>query len=333
MRRLSTCGLRRLLGAVVIGGVACTVALAGLFALRNSCSGQDTQAPATVYVDAGSANAAETGASEAPFKTVGQALQKVRPGGVIRIRGGVYKENLVLSNGVTLTGEGQTRPILQAANPQQPVAVLRGKAAVEFVRVTGGRDGLFVELDTEARIVDCEILDNREDGIGFQPSKAGRRPATVFIKGCLVSGNGDGIDLEGTRGIITGCRLIKNRDDGLDYDGDTECDAVENEIHDNRDDGIEIRLHRKTRARIERNQISGNGEDGIEIINTPVAGTTDNQVTIAANVIRNNARYGVGAVDQRVEDVVEGVVVLGITLENNTVQGNRRAEISGLARF
>lgn len=185
-------------------------------------------------------------------------------------------------------------------------------------------------MNTNARILNCEIVDNTDDGIGFErAAKTGDAPATVHIRNCLVSGNRDGIDLEGTRGVVRRCRLIRNRDDGLDYDGDTDCNALDNEIRDNRDDGIEIRLERRTLARMEGNVITGNGEDGIEIINTPVAEATANRVRIVWNTIRENVRYGIGGVDQTTEEVKEGLLIRGVLPRDNVVEGNGKGQVAG----
>lgn len=286
---------------------------------------------ATIWVDVASRHASEDGSEVFPFKSITKALGAAQPPSVLRVKAGEYRENIVLGDGLTLVGEGL--PVLRAADPKLPVVVMRGRTALESFRITGGEDGIIVDVNTDARILNCEILDNRDDGIGFErAAKPGDTPATVHIENCLVSGNSDGIDLEDTRGVVRKCRLIKNRDDGLDYDGDTDCDALDNEIRDNRDDGIEIRLARRTLARIEGNIITGNGEDGIEIINTPVAGATQNLVQILKNTIRGNTRYGIGGVDQQTEDLKEGLIIEGVLVKDNVVEGNGKGQIAGTFR-
>ncbi|MBM3748812.1 MAG: DUF1565 domain-containing protein [Acidobacteria bacterium] len=286
---------------------------------------------AAIWVDVTSRHASEDGSEIFPFKSISKALGALHPPAMLRVKPGEYRENIVLGDGFTLVGEGL--PVLRAADRTKPVVVMRGKTALENFRVTGGDDGIIVGVNTEVRILNCEILDNTDDGIGFERSETpGDTPATVHIENCLVSGNSDGIDLEGTRGVVRQNRLIKNRDDGLDYDGDTDCDALDNEIRDNRDDGIEIRLNRKTLARIEGNIITGNGEDGIEIINTPVAGVTENLVQILRNTLRGNVRYGIGGVDQQTEEVKEGLVIQGVLLKDNIVEGNGKGQIAGTFR-
>ena len=291
-------------------------------------AGRAQQTGWTLWVDAASGETTEDGSRAFPFKRINKALGAARPGSRIRVRAGEYRENLILGDGLSLVGEGL--PVVRAADPSQPVVIMRGRTILSSFRVTGGEDGIIVDVNTNARILDCEIVDNADDGIGFERAREpGQTPATVHIINCLVSGNRDGIDLEGTRGVVRSCRLIKNRDDGLDYDGDTDCNAIDNEIRDNRDDGIEIRLERRTWARIQRNIITGNGEDGIEIINTPVEGSLENRVRIVRNTIRENARYGIGGVDQVTEEVKDGLVIAGVSIRRNVVESNRKGQVAG----
>jgi nitrous oxidase accessory protein NosD len=293
-------------------------------------TGDSAQQPAgRLWVDASSGQAAEDGSAAFPFRSITKALDAARPGDIIRVKAGEYRENITLGDGLTLAGEGL--PVLRAADAGKPAVILRGRTVLKSFRITGGEDGIIVDVNTNAQILNCEIVDNTDDGIGFERvAKPGDTPATVHIRNCLVSGNRDGIDLEGTRGAIRRCRLLKNRDDGLDYDGDTDCNALDNEIRDNRDDGIEIRLERRTLARIEGNLITGNGEDGIEIINTPVSEATANRVRIVRNTIRENARYGIGGVDQTTEEVKEGLLIRGVLLAGNVVEGNGKGQVAGV---
>ena len=298
-------------------------------------SGPADPKPPALWVDASSGQSLEDGTKAAPFKTVAKALAQAPKGSVVWVKSGEYRENIVVAD-VTLRGEGgglgRKRPVIRAANPAQPVAIVRGKVTLELLRITGGEDGILVDLNAEARIVRCEIVDNTDNGIAFEEAQtAGEEPAQIHVENCLVSGNDDGIDLEANKGTVVKCRLINNRDDGLDYDGDADCSALDNEIHDNEDDGIEIRLERTTRARIEGNVITGNGEDGIEIINTPLSGPTSNRVTIAKNRILGNVRYGIGGVDQVMEDLREGLLVQGVTLKENTVEKNGKGQVVGVA--
>jgi len=285
---------------------------------------------AVLWVDAASKQAREDGSRAAPFRTIGRALARAAPGAQVRVLGGEYTENVTLGDGITLVGEG-ARPVLRGTDQNRPTLSMNGKCAVEYVRVTGGGDGIVASLGSDVRIVDCEVVDVHGDGIHFEKHLGGSDPRTAFhIEGCLVTGTRDGIDVEGNQGMVTRSRLIRNSDDGLDYDGDADVAAIDNEIRDNFDDGIEIRMQSRTLARIQGNVISGNGEDGIEIISTPVAGKTANHVTMIGNAVRDNRRYGICGVAQGTEDVKPGLPIERVALKDNRVEGNLKAQVAGL---
>jgi hypothetical protein len=283
-------------------------------------------------VDSASSAVARRGSRAEPFHRIGEALAALRGPTTIRVAGGEYRETLTIPDGVALVGAGPSRPVLRGPWLRRgPVVTMHGRSSLEFLRVTGGEEGVHVSIDAHVRLVDVEVVDNRRNGIGFdRVEKVGGEPATVEIVDCLISGNQDGIDLESTRGVIRDSRMVGNRDDGIDYDGNTDCAVLDNQIRGNGDDGIEIRLKRDTRARIDGNVISGNGEDGIEIIDTWQPQPTANHVEIADNVIRDNARYGIGAVEHASEDVRQGLRVAGIVLGENRLSGNGRAEVAGV---
>jgi hypothetical protein len=286
----------------------------------------------TLWVDAGSSALARRGTRAEPFHRIGEALEAVRGPTSIRVASGEYRESVTIPDGVALVGEGPSRPTIRGPWLRRThVVTMLGKSSLEFLRVTGGEEGVHVAVDAHVRLEDVEIVDNHRNGIGFdRVEKVGGTPATVEIAHCLISGNKDGIDLESTRGVIRQSRIVGNSDDGIDYDGNTDWAVLENEIRDNGDDGIEIRLKKDTLARIADNVITGNGEDGIEIIDTWQPEPTANRVEISDNVIRDNARYGIGAVEHASEDVKPGLQIEGIVLGENRVSGGGRADVAGV---
>lgn len=295
-------------------------------------AGDAGEGPDTLWVDAESSVLARRGTRAEPFHRIGEALEVVRGPSVIRVASGEYRENITIPDGVALVGEGSSRPIVRGPwLRRKHVITMLGKSSLEFLRVTGGEEGVHVDVNAHVRLMNVEILDNHRNGIGFERvEKVGGEPATVEIEDCLISGNKDGIDLESTRGVIRESRLVGNSDDGIDYDGNTDCAVLHNEIRDNGDDGIEIRLKRDTLARIEGNVITGNDEDGIEIIDSWQPKPTANHVEISDNVIRDNARYGIGAVEHASEDGKPGLQIEGIVLGENHISGNGRADVAGV---
>ncbi|MEX2093329.1 MAG: right-handed parallel beta-helix repeat-containing protein, partial [Pirellulales bacterium] len=159
---------------------------------------------------------------------------------------------------------------------------------------------------------------NGDDGISCH--------ADVRIANNYFTGNDDAIDYEGGGGLCEYNKFEKNTDDAVDYDEDCDATVVHNEIIDNEDDGIEIRLQpyrgKTLQITIRDNVIIGNGEDGIQIIDYP--GVSDRRIRIERNVIAKNAMAGIGCMsdaiseeDYRGADIPEPIEVVNNTIVEN----------------
>src|SRR5688572_19662255 len=109
-------------------------------------------------------------------------------------------------------------------------------------------------------------------------------------------------------------------------DGASEAQIEDNIIRNNKDDGIEIRMHDYTgallRITLRRNTISGNREDGIQLIDYP--GKSNRTFRIERNLLLQNAMAAVGCMsDGKTKENYEGAdVPEPILLINNTFADN-----------
>ena len=116
------------------------------------------------------------------------------------------------------------------------------------------------------------------------------------------------------------------RSDGIDLDGATEATIENNIIRNNKDDGIEIRLHEYSgpilTVIIRNNTISGNLEDGIQLIDYP--DVSDRVFFIERNLIQGSAMAGLGLMDNgnSTEDFRAANIPERIYLINNTFADN-----------
>ena len=139
--------------------------------------------------------------------------------------------------------------------------------------------------------------------------------------------NTDAIDYENGGGECRFNHFVANDDDAVDLDESSEGLVANNEIRENDDDGIEIRLHpyrgKPLKIVIRENLISGNGEDGIQIIDYPEY--SDRLITLERNVITNNAMSGIGFMsDANTRENYEGAPVPEpVAIINNTICGNQ----------
>ncbi|MFQ6040628.1 MAG: right-handed parallel beta-helix repeat-containing protein [Candidatus Poribacteria bacterium] len=145
--------------------------------------------------------------------------------------------------------------------------------------------------------------------------------------------NDDAIDYEDGGGVCQFNTFENNEDDAVDLDGASEVVIADNLIRDSKDDGIEIRLHRYSgptlNIEIRNNIISGNGEDGIQIIDYP--DISDRVIHVERNVIVGNAMAALGCMgDGNTKENYEGAdIPERIYLVNNTIVDNEYGVTGG----
>lgn len=83
-----------------------------LRALADELGLSEEQAVAIEHEVLGLVEAVVSPGSGGRFRTIGQALRKVRPGGRIRVRPGTYQESLVIDKPVDIVGEGPRQNIV-----------------------------------------------------------------------------------------------------------------------------------------------------------------------------------------------------------------------------
>jgi VCBS repeat-containing protein len=143
----------------------------------------------------------------------------------------------------------------------------------------------------------------------------------------------DGIDSTSGGGLIKGNLFENNADDGVDFDKDSSGIIENNIIRNNDDDGIEVRLHDYSGSPlniiIRGNTITGNQEDGIQLIDYPEL--SDRVITIENNLIQESAQVGLGLMDQgdTKEDYRAASIPERIYLFNNTFVNNPYAITGG----
>ena len=157
---------------------------------------------------------------------------------------------------------------------------------------------------------------------------------------CHVTETDDGIDYEGGGGTVRYCRFDRNSDDAIDLDGSTAVLIEQCELVDNRDDGIEIRLHPHTGPDtldivVRDNLIAGNGEDGIQLIGYDEE--TARRFLFEGNRIVGNAMAGIGLMsgantheNYEAAPLPERIVIIHNTFVDNNyhITGGARALVA-----
>ncbi|MCZ6915393.1 MAG: right-handed parallel beta-helix repeat-containing protein, partial [Gemmatimonadetes bacterium] len=214
------------------------------------------------------------------FSTIQAALNAASSGDTILVAPGTYVGQITITKAITLASH-----FLPTGD-------------TSFIATTildGGGAAFVIEIPSSAEAgatIQGLTIQNADDGI---------KPRAHFnLLNCLVRDTNDGVDYEdGSGGLVQFCTFELNNDDGLDLDNDVDLVIADNLIRNNDDDGIEIRMQSYNgptlNITIMRNEIHGNGEDGIQLIHYDVP--TDRFFEITHNYIYDNVDAGIGMMD------------------------------------
>ncbi len=234
--------------------------------------------------------------------------------------GGVFvdRKSLTLASRFLTTGDTAvvSRTVLRGAAADMcagfPGCV--GRSVIEFGKTAHG-----------SAVIGLTVTGG-EDGI--------RSQAMVDITGCHIVGNGDGVDfVSGSGGTFRSSLFARNSDDGIDLNGRIQARIIDNDIRENRQDGVEYRLyayHGPTQT-IEfiGNRITGNRSDGIQLIDYP--DVSNRVIRIEGNLFSANGDAAVGFLPdgRTIEDFGGAAVAERVLVIGNTFTGERYGLIGG----
>jgi hypothetical protein len=255
----------------------------------------------------------------ADYASVQNAIDAAADGDIVLIAPGIYRGRLVIEDkAITLASWFYT-----TGNPDYiKQTVLDGQGGNEIVAYKKGSPGMNYFIGLSAR-------NSAEDGLLVSS------PLTLLFS--RISDTRDAIDYEsGADGSVVRASVIfENRDDAIDFDARSSGLVEHNLLINNKDDGIEIRLPGAIEATppayiIRNNIITGNGEDGVQIIGYgtgPSARTT----IIEHNLIADNAMAGVALMCcDKTTEYYEGASHPERSLiHNNTFSNNNHGVVGG----
>jgi len=206
--------------------------------------------------------------------------------------------------------------------------ILRGTAGDMCSGLPGCVGGAVLEFGAAAHgsaVVGLTITGG-DDGI--------RSQSMIEITSCRLIGNGDGVDfVSGSGGTFRGSLFAWNGDDGIDLNGRIQARIVDNDIRENKQDGVEYRLHAyhgpTQTIEFVGNRISGNRSDGIQLIDYP--DVSNRIIRIEGNLFSGNRDAGVGCLPdgRTIEDFGGAALAERVLLVGNTFTAERNGMIGG----
>lgn len=224
--------------------------------------------------------------------TLAAAVAAAAGGDVIEVAEGAYTEEVTVDKPLTIRGAGPHKTFLSCGE-EGTVITADADLTLEGLTIGPASDGVMLGKSRTLTVRSCRISGCRDNGLNFTSDFQSR----LYMTDCEVTLCGDGVDLESTQGQAVNCTFIRNRDDGLDYDGDAGFLCVGCRFIDNRDDGIEVRLARRAEVVLVFCTFGGNGEDALELINTKKLDPAENIVVVSHCKFQGAGRWDLGCVD------------------------------------
>lgn len=242
----------------------------------------------------------------ADYANLQEAIDVAASGDTVLVSPGTYAGGLIIS-GKTITLASEYINTGNASDVDQTI-------------VTGGQPMLRI---------DATAVDTTIQGFTFQNGGQAlvNSASHANILDNRFINTGDALSFERGGGVARGNYFDGAGDDGIDVDyPDYPLTLEQNTILNSSDDGIEIRLHPYTGPMvnivIRNNYISGNREDGIQLID--YAGLSNRTFRIDRNVIVNNTDVGLGTMadGNTTENFAGSSMVEDVQVINNSFSGN-----------
>ncbi len=221
-----------------------------------------------------------------PYSSIQAAINDAEAGDWIIVYEGEYHEGIFINkDNIFLVGKDRDRVIINATGKAYGIKVDASRITIRGFTITrASGDGIFIRTLSEEKqiryidIENCNIVKNEKNGIFIESILPTRKPPFPYIEGikiqsCKITDNGeDGIhasysDIES----ITLCDISDNGEDGIEIGYCTTVVIMDNRVSWNDGKGIYIYVPEEGLEYptgvyfIERNDIRGNGYEGIRL--------------------------------------------------------------------
>lgn len=254
---------------IIVGGVG-ILFFVGMFFCYPSLG----LASSECFVDENNGSGGD-GSKGDPYNKISKAIEEGCE--MINVQAGTYDEAFTLKKGVELEGSSQDKVTITKK------MTMNNDSKITKVTLNGGGIDVAKNADVE---IDSVKIKNAKTGIN---TTGGGR---IVVNKTIITSSGKGMYLQdGANVKITNCKIYGNAEEGLDIRANVDGSIGKNEIHNNKEGGIEVILG-KSELLIYDNEIKKNSASGIaaQFYNDY---SSIGKVNIKNNIISDNGNFGV----------------------------------------
>lgn len=274
-----------------------------------------------LYVNASVLNSGD-GSTARPYKTISQALAAAPKNTEIHVANGIYIENIVIPEDVSIFGENKDSVRIIARTNDDPTVVMKDDTKINKVTIEKGEIGIRVDKDSKVSIIKVVVKDSKHDGIKIKDG--GDDSDKVSITDSTIKNNNkSGIYAKDRRIVLINNDIHDNDKDGVVLDEGVKAWIEKNNIENNEGSGMRIEMS-DADVWTKKNSISENGREGIEIN----AFSKNGRIDLNGNKIHSNDNFAVAKVQRSAVNVWNG-----LTIENPDFSNNGSGQVSPVIRI
>ena len=245
----------------------------------------------TIFVDK-DAKGSESGSFSRPYRTITQALKHADSGTEVRVKSGVYKENIQIPKGVKLVSDSEDRSrVVIEGNDNNPTVLMKHQSTLSHVTIKDGRNGIRVNDDAKAHIFDVVVKDAKRDGI-FIESAPREKSRRAYMEKVEVKNNGKaGVYAKKRLVVMVNSKVHDNATEGIDFQAGVNGWLADTKVYENKGTGWKVVLD-GSEVWSEKNDFRSNGREGIQVESFGVPG----KFGAKKSKMVGNDRYGVALV-------------------------------------
>lgn len=242
----------------------------------------------TIFVDK-DAKGPESGSFSRPYRTIAQALKHADSGTEVRVKNGVYKENIKIPKGVKLVSDSEDRSdVVIEGDDDTPTVLMKHHSTLSHVTVKEGRNGIRVADDAKAHIFDVMVKDAKRDGILIE-SASREKSRRAYMEKVEVKNNGKaGVYAKKRLVVIVNSKVHGNATEGIDFQAGVKGWLADNKVYENKGSGWKAVMD-GSEIWSEKNDFRANGREGVQVESFGAPG----KFGAKKSKMVGNGRYGV----------------------------------------